>query len=101
MKFKEALGLGMYAALGIFSTFVGNLSGSFLGLPRRRFCPKGFDLTSEVTFRTPHLYNSPTECLHNHALIPSWKLEKNMIQGSTYKVGKLLSAIITAIGSIN
>ena len=61
--------------LGNLSGLFTKQNGSFFGLPRRRFCPKGFDRTSEEISSTSHLYIRPTECLQRRALIP---LSKNV-----------------------
>ena len=50
--------------------------GRFLGLPFLLFCPRGFDLTSSVTIRSPVLYIRPIACLHSLPFIPLKQSQK-------------------------
>ena len=52
-------GAGSVSLLG---GLLARLSGSFAGLPRFLFCPRGLARTSAVTSNFPVLYMSPTQC---------------------------------------
>ena len=53
--------------------------GSFFGRPLFRFCPRGFERTSESISMISVLNISPTVCLHRQALLPIAQSLKNSL----------------------
>ena len=49
-------------SVSLFGGLLARLRGSFAGLPRFLFCPRGIARTSAVTSNFPVLYMSPTQC---------------------------------------